>query len=131
MSEVIEAEDVWVEVVANLPGAVSAALTEWAVANPDEEICGFILEDGTIVQIKNVFENPRYGFEMDKDEMMAVIHGQTPIAATYHSHPSGLSTPSAGDSERMTYLYQQGCPWRYLIVTAAGVYEYRHKDRAV
>lgn len=129
--EATETLEIWREVQHNLPGAITAGLVQLAIASPDAEVCGFVLEDGTICAITNVDEHPRYGFTMDKEQMMAVVHGSTPIAASFHSHPSGRPWPSAGDSETMMYLYQQGCPWRYLIVTAAGVYEFRHKDRAV
>ena len=129
--EAVGTLEVWKEVEHNLPGAIVAGLTQLAVASPDEEVCGFVLEDGTICAITNVDENPRYGFTMDKKQMMEIVHGPTPIVASYHSHPSGRPWPSAGDSDTMTYLYRQGCPWRYLIVTGAGVYEFRHRDRNV
>lgn len=119
--------DVWTEVDHELPKEICKVLTSFAVQSPDAEICGFILEDGTICPIPNVYENPRYGFEMDKKEMMKVIHGRISILGTYHSHPSNNPHPSLRDNEIMSYLYQQGCPWRYFTITPAGVYEFQHK----
>ena len=129
-TEVVGETNVWQEVPHNLPPAITAALIQLAVASPEAEVCGFILEDGTVCDITNVEENPLYGFRMDHAQMMAVVNGPVPIVASFHSHPSGRPWPSAGDSETMTFLYQQGCPWRYLVVTGGGVYEFRHRDRA-
>lgn len=93
-------------------------------ANSAIEICGFILTDGTLAVVTNVDPEPSKGFTMDKDEMMAIIKGKTAIAATFHSHPSGRHWPSRTDTENMTFLYKQGCPWRYIIVTGEGVFEF-------
>ncbi len=127
MSEVLE---IWSEVVDHgVPDEVCKAITRYAIDSPDAEICGFILNDGTICPVPNISEMPRYGFDMDKDVMMRVIADPKGVLGTYHSHPSGRQWPSAVDSENMTFLYQQGCPWRYFIVTGGGLYEFRHKDR--
>lgn len=125
-----ESTNVWREVKHDLPEAICAGLTDFARASKDKEICGFILSDGTVVTVTNVDPKAHKGFEMDKEEMMAVIKGKVPIAATYHSHPSGHKWPSEADSNNMSFLYQQGCPWRYLIVTADGVFEFEHRDKS-
>lgn len=128
--ESTEATSVWKETKCELPDAIRAGLIDLARANKDIEICGFILSDGTLVNITNVDPNPAKGFEMDKDQMMKTIKGKTPIAATYHSHPSGRKWPSDTDGDHMSFLYKQGCPWRYLIVTTDGVFEFEHRDRS-
>lgn len=122
---------VWQEVPCDLHDALRAGLVDLARANREVEICGFILDDGTLVNITNVDENPERGFTMDPDQMMRVVKGKNGIEATYHSHPSGRKWPSENDSEQMTFLYRQGCPWRYLIVTTEDVFEFQHRDRSV
>jgi len=122
----MQAARAWREVKHDLPEAICAALIEMAKASSGAEICGFILSDGTLATVDNVDPNPSKGFEMDKTQMMSIINGKKPIAATYHSHPSGRKWPSQIDTENMSFLYKQGCPWRYIIVTAEGVFEFEH-----
>jgi len=131
-SEVESAEtlEIWQEIDCDLPQDVKAELTRMAVESPDAEVCGFITEGHHIIPIENVSDSPAYGFEMDQAHMMQVIFGEK-IIATYHSHPGGRPWPSVTDSENMGFLYAQGCPWRYLIIVGAGVYEFRHKDRSL
>lgn len=48
------------------------------------ERCGFILKDGTIVEIKNVAPQPNEGYEMDPVEMLPHLDD---AVATWHTHP--------------------------------------------
>ena len=121
-----QAARAWREINHDLPEAICSQLIELAKASSGIEVCGFILSDGTVASVTNVDPNPSKGFTMDKDEMMAIIHGKNGIAATFHSHPSGRKWPSKTDTENMSFLYRQGCPWRYIIVTAEGVFEFEH-----
>ena len=122
--------EVWRYIKHDLPEATCKILIDSAKASKDKEVCGFILSDGSVVSVTNVDPNPHKGFEMDKSEMMAVIKGNKPIVATYHSHPSGYKWPSEEDGNNVSFLYKQGCPWRYLIVTAHGVFEFEHRDKS-
>lgn len=126
--ESAEIVDIWDEISCDLPSEVQKKLTEMAVFS-SEEVCGFITEDFQIVEIDNVSSDPMHGFVMNQHQMMEAL-GVHKILATFHSHPGGRPWPSATDSENMTFLYQQGCPWRYLIAVTAGVYEFRHRDRS-
>lgn len=128
--ESLQTFTIWRQVEHDLPGSITEELVSLAIASEHEEVCGFILDDGSIVSIANVDPNPSKGFEMDKDEMMRIIKGKKKIHATYHSHPSGREWPSEADGQHMSFLYRQGCPWRYLIVTKNGVFEFEHKDRS-
>jgi len=120
----------WREVEHHLPDAICAALVEIAKANVGIEICGFILEDETLVNVTNVSLSPSDSFEMEKSQMLSIIKGKKGILATYHSHPSGRKWPSRTDTEHMAFLYKQGCPWRYIIVTTDGVFEFEHNERS-
>lgn len=125
------ATGVWREVKCDLSQEIRDELVALALASPEKEVCGFILDNDLICEITNVHENPKVGFEMNKEQMLDVLSSRSAaIKYTYHSHPSCTSFPSAEDSEKMTYLYQQGCPWRYLIVTKDGVFEYEHQDKS-
>lgn len=119
----------WQQVEHGLPEQLCNSLVRLARDADWYEVCGFVMADGSYVEVENIDEDPAKGFTMDKDQMMDVIKGKTPIAATFHSHPSGQRWPSATDTEHMSFLYQQGCPWRYLIVTRDGVFEFEHRDR--
>lgn len=114
----------WREVKHDIPQEICDKLVEMVNAAEGLEICGFILDDGTIASVDNIDDNPARGFSMDQSQMISIIKGKKGIAATYHSHPSGRKWPSTTDTEQMMFLYQQGCPWRYIIVTAEGVFEF-------
>ncbi len=48
------------------------------------ERCGFVMKDGSIIEIANVAKDPREGYEMDALE--AIKHLKD-AAATWHTHP--------------------------------------------
>lgn len=48
------------------------------------EKCGFILEDGTVVECRNIAESPEREFQIDQAE----IDQYDNIAVFWHSHPS-------------------------------------------
>ncbi len=52
-----------------------------------EERCGFVLEDGTLVEISNVHSEPTKGFRMDPFELLQ--HLDDPLVGTWHTHPDG------------------------------------------
>lgn len=128
--ESISSAKAWKEVKHDLPQHVCDSLSKLASESGDIEVCGFVLADMTIVNIDNVADEPGSGFTMDHGQMVDIIKGKTPIVATFHSHPSGRRWPSDTDTEHMTFLYRQGCPWRYLIITVDGVFEFEHRDRS-
>jgi proteasome lid subunit RPN8/RPN11 len=123
------AQAVWQNVPCDIPLKVKERLLSFA-KEESNEVCGFVLVDETVVPVTNVSSTPAKDFDMDMDEMMKVIHGPVKISAAYHTHPSGKPWPSEKDTQRVKFLYQQGCPWRYLIVTKEGVFEYEHEDRS-
>lgn len=129
--ESVATTEIWQRIEpVDLPEDVQQTLlTMVMVQSTSQELCGFIDDQGIVYPIKNVAETPLNSYEMDKEAMMKVIHSDTNIIGTYHSHPSGRPWPSVSDTESITHLYQTGCPWRYFIVTGAGVYEFNHKDR--
>lgn len=50
--------------------------------NPIEELCGYIAEDGSLVELKNLSSNPKIGFSVNIDEVPEDAQG------LWHSHPS-------------------------------------------
>ncbi|WOF44373.1 Mov34/MPN/PAD-1 family protein [Sphingopyxis indica] len=51
------------------------------------ERCGFLLKDGTLVEVPNVHSEPEKGFDMDSAAM--IEHLEKPLVATWHTHPGG------------------------------------------
>ena len=86
------------------------------------EVCGFIVGDNEIVPVKNTHETPKKNFRIDTAENEKY---SASITGIFHSHPSGFEGPTKADEEGMKVLYRAGCPWRYFIVTADDVIEYR------
>ena len=78
--------------------------------------------------MENLYRDPSKGFEMDRRKMVKTISSHD-IAGIYHSHPSDTPHPSGYDTERMAYLYQQGCGWDYYIIAGGKVRRYEHRDR--
>ena len=85
------------------------------------EVCGFIMEDGSIVEIRNVATNRIKGFRMDRDEMIQKLSDRADfIKGIWHTHPSGTIHPSHTDLNaiRMGAIQRN---WDYWIVTASSV----------
>jgi proteasome lid subunit RPN8/RPN11 len=75
-----------------------------------EEACGFVLGEQNqarlIIPIQNVLHDP-YRFRMDPQEELDAFllaeKEQWDIIAIYHSHPHGISQPSATDIAELTF----------------------------
>ena len=88
------------------------------------EACGFIMCDGSIVEIRNVAVNPQRGFHMDYHDMVEKLSGREEfIAGIWHTHPRGTTTPSHTDLNAIKMGAVQS-NWDYWIVTADGVHLY-------
>jgi proteasome lid subunit RPN8/RPN11 len=86
------------------------------------EACGFILHDGTIVEIRNNFHDPMRGFLMDRDQLIEKIPNPEVVYAIWHTHPKGSLRPSKSDIDSM---FQGAIPahWKYLIATTIDIHE--------
>jgi proteasome lid subunit RPN8/RPN11 len=81
------------------------ALAALAEADPDREVCGFVLaaQDGSVElsAARNVAAEPARRFEVDPRDLLAVHRleraGGPRLAAVYHSHPTGDAGLSATD----------------------------------
>lgn len=62
--------------------------------NPTLERCGFILKDGTPIEVPNVHSDPKNFFKVDQAEIDKYIDD---IAIFWHSHPSGNDNLSLSD----------------------------------
>lgn len=86
---------------------------------------GWILDDGTIVELQNVFEDPKEGCVIDPTvEQLDLLPR---VVATWHTHPGANANLSAGDAETF-------CAWSNLhhaIVGTDGVRWYAVKNGAV
>jgi proteasome lid subunit RPN8/RPN11 len=87
------------------------------------EVCGFIMRDGSIIEIRNVAENPYDTFAMDLRQIRRRVD-VTKIAAIWHTHPGGDIRPSQAD---MTAI--RLCEWDYVIVTLDEVALYEAQER--
>ena len=76
------------------------------------EVCGFIMRDGSIIEIRNVAENPYDTFTMDLRQIRRRVNLKR-IAAIWHTHPGGDIRPSKADLKAIRL-----CEWGYLIATA-------------
>ena len=83
------------------------------------EACGFVLKDGSVIEIPNSAQNPHNSFAMSRIHLSERVPNPDEIEAIWHTHPSGNCTPSPGDQDFMLQ-----CDWRYLIVTRHRVMEY-------
>lgn len=86
--------------------ALLARIVAEARATPDVEVCGLLLGRGgaveTIRPCRNVAFDPARRFEIDPAALIAAYRaardGGPAILGCYHSHPSGIATPSAQDA---------------------------------
>lgn len=106
--------------------------TDWlrrrAIQAAPYEACGFVFDDDSIVEIRNVATNPHVTFKMDLQQANQAIAGKT-IAAIWHTHPQGLAYPSRLDLEAIRNGAIRA-HWKYLVVTAHHVNAYDVKTLA-
>jgi proteasome lid subunit RPN8/RPN11 len=88
------------------------------------EVCGFVMRDGSIIEIRNVAENPYDTFTMDLRQIRPRVDVRK-IAAIWHTHPGGDIRPSGADPEAI-----RRCEWGYLIVTADEVALYEAQQNS-
>jgi proteasome lid subunit RPN8/RPN11 len=98
------------------------ALIRRAIQGMPFEVCGFIMRDGRIKEIRNVSTNPTSEFQMDIGQLQRI--NPKDIVAIWHSHPSGKLTPSPTDQQHMPDLAAAYGDWAYLIVTKDDVAQY-------
>ena len=99
---------------------ISRALLQRILAHaaeaPEQEVCGLLFGDrqavAAIEPTANVAPDPSRHFEVDPARLFAAIRaeraGGARLVGHYHSHPSGVSTPSATDA---TAAVQPGRLW--------------------
>lgn len=82
------------------------------------EICGFVLDDGEIIEVANVAENSMRDFQMDRMDVARrlTLDQFSRIFAVWHSHPKGSTVPSRKDIEAINIGTIQH-DWVYAIVT--------------
>ena len=90
----------------------------------DEERCGFILDDGQVLELKNIHPEPQKGFEIDAEEILRYI---SRIAAIWHTHPGSTSVLSGEDKLCMEMWPQV----KHMIVGKDGITTYRVVNGAV
>jgi proteasome lid subunit RPN8/RPN11 len=88
------------------------------------EACGFIMEDGSIIEIKNISLAPLKAFKMCTRDATEKLSGTLDfVAGVWHTHPKGTIHPSAEDLEGIKRGAVQP-NWDYYIVTANDVHLY-------
>lgn len=116
----------WKREKLSISESLAATLVTLA-ADSDEEVCGFIIDDDRVQPIQNTAKNPAHSWRMDHESMMACVNEYgNRIRAIFHSHPNNRDWPSVQDEAGISFLYKQGCPWAYLIVTSHGVSQFAY-----
>ena len=110
---------------------VVAEIVARANASP-AEVCGLLLGGldrvAGVVHCINIASDPARAFEIDPRQLIAAHkaarQGGVPIIGCYHSHPGGVTVPSARDASEAV---PNG--WLWLIATGRGVGLYRAVER--
>jgi len=129
-----------------LPSGIYLTPYHWAQMESDvatkapEEACGFVVGKGyhakLIIPVTNTLHDA-YRFRMDPQEQLKafllVEEKGWEILAVYHSHPQGISSPSATDYNELTFpgiiyliWYQDAKKWHcrgYIMQAQAGTGE--------
>ena len=101
-----------------------AWLMRRAIQSSPHEACGFVMESGDIIEIRNVASNSMREFKMDRNQMIEKLSGREDfIYGIWHTHPSGSSSLSSTDIEAI-YCGAIQWNWHYWIVTKSEVVEY-------
>jgi proteasome lid subunit RPN8/RPN11 len=93
-----------------------------AVSEPEREVCGLLLTSSqrieAVRETANVSESRTDSFEIDPAALFATLRaeraGGPRLIGHYHSHPNGLTTPSARDAMMAT------SPGRLWLIVASG-----------
>lgn len=113
-----------------LPTSTWNSLRMAAIQNFDKEVCGFIDSRWNLHFVHNVSADPVRNFEMDQNEVRRIVEwlsvANEHIVGVFHTHPGGLSTPSAND---IVGWPNRDLAWRYFIATSADVYEYEYRNQ--
>jgi len=83
-----------------------ARILAYAAATPDAEVCGLLFGSADAITgmqpCRNVAADPARRFELDPAALLAAHraarHAGPRIAGHYHSHPTGVATPSPRDA---------------------------------
>lgn len=88
------------------------------------EACGFIMENGDIVEMRNTSLAPMRHFKMDRLQLVQKIRDRVDfISGIWHTHPKGSIHPSQTDLDGIRAGAIQ-TNWDYFIVTANDVHLY-------
>ena len=107
-------------------------LQKLAQANPNTEICGFLVNvDGvdTVLPVPNVHYHPKHNFAMHAELQNIYMNNMLEnITGMYHSHNNGKTGPSDGDiaswpdfPEAKDWLY-------YIVVDGEQIWSWRRED---
>lgn len=106
-------------------------LQQKAIMAAPNEACGFIMENGDIIEIRNVAINPKRTFHMDYHQMVEKLSDREDfVKGIWHTHPGGSVVPSYTDLSAIKMGAVQS-HWDYWIVTADGVHLYEANRFAV
>jgi proteasome lid subunit RPN8/RPN11 len=111
-----------------LPEELIYSLKMIAASSPDKEICGLIYRNNEFCPIANDADDSTGQFHMSAASLRIAfaLYGEDDVTGVYHSHPSGCPYMSDTDLTEARKIYGAGCPWRYYIVTAEQITEYRY-----
>jgi proteasome lid subunit RPN8/RPN11 len=88
------------------------------------ERCGFVMPDGSLVEVENIAHEPEEGFEMSGEAILE--HLETAIG-TWHTHPGETANLSMADYRAFLNFPN----WRHFIIGADGIMEFYIEDGAV
>lgn len=111
--------------------SIIAWLRRRAIQAAPYEACGFILNDGEIVEVANGAENPLEEWQMTAEDLSKRLTAEqfSQIIAVWHTHPRGSKAPSPKDIQAMIVgAIKQD--WMYLIATQDGVTQWNPKNYA-
>jgi proteasome lid subunit RPN8/RPN11 len=89
---------------------------------PDERV-GFILPDGTIIEVQNISDEPEKSFDVRGEDLILYITEKQAIA-TWHTHPNTPSNLSVGDYQTFLAYPKQ----RHFISGSDGLSEFYVED---
>lgn len=110
---------------------MNESMPEWcgsmirSLSVPYEERCGYVLDDWSLVLIRNAAENPLREFRFDEEQQFRTVKALRPrIIGIFHTHPSGSHRPSRMDIEAWPSIPD----FRYWIGTIDEVTEWSMND---
>ena len=102
---------------------IKESLLDISQQNPDEEICGLVLDNGSLVTCENLSSDPRNSFILDPAKL---VYYEDRLVGVFHTHPKHESAlPSFTDLQSSLFSNEI----QFYVSNGLDVFKYWFNDK--